>query len=157
DQLRAALEQVEQADLAPGPVELVLLLHCRPRHPSALGGQRITRASEGFLLHEELLACGLPVLPTHDRRRLDSEMSLAARLVSRTVLFHGFLLFLRDDLRRPGPCCSGPHNDGVRGEGNSTLDPDFGLWLAGVQADGASGRASSRWSWCSVPRAIARY
>jgi len=38
DQLSAALEQIEQADLARGTVELVLLLHCRPRHPSTLGG-----------------------------------------------------------------------------------------------------------------------
>src|SRR5436189_5695540 len=33
DQLTAAVEQVEQARLAPGPVELVLLLNGQPRHP----------------------------------------------------------------------------------------------------------------------------
>src|SRR6266446_10223012 len=48
DQLPAALEQVEQANLTLGPVELVLFLHCRPRHPSTLGGQRITGAGQGL-------------------------------------------------------------------------------------------------------------
>src|SRR5207245_1428845 len=42
DQLTAAVEQVEQARLAPGPVKLVLLLNGQPRHPPTLGGQRVT-------------------------------------------------------------------------------------------------------------------
>ena len=41
DQLAAAVEQVEQARLAVGPVERVVLLHRQPRHPPALGGQRV--------------------------------------------------------------------------------------------------------------------
>src|SRR6266576_3508565 len=41
DQLTAALEQIEQAYLALGSVELVLLLHRHPRHSSTLGGQRV--------------------------------------------------------------------------------------------------------------------
>src|SRR5258708_38266060 len=55
DQLPAALEQIEQANLALGPVELVLLVYRHPRHPSTLGGQRITGAGQGLLLHQELL------------------------------------------------------------------------------------------------------
>jgi len=62
DQLRAALEQIEQANPTLGPFEFVLLLHRRPRHPSPLGGQRITRASKGLFLHEELLPRSLPLL-----------------------------------------------------------------------------------------------
>src|SRR6267143_433767 len=68
DQLTAALEQIEQAYLALGSVELVLLLHRHPRHPSTLGGQRVTGAGQGLLLHEELLARNLPLLRRHDRR-----------------------------------------------------------------------------------------
>ena len=62
DQLTAALEQVEQARLALGPVELVLLLHGQPRHPPTLGGQRVTGAGQLLLLHEQLLARSLPLL-----------------------------------------------------------------------------------------------
>src|SRR6266550_4554225 len=68
DQLLAALEQVEQANLTLGSVELVLLLHRHPRHPSTLGGQRITGAGQALLLHEEILARGLPLLLRHDFR-----------------------------------------------------------------------------------------
>src|SRR5712691_11682855 len=68
DQLTAALEQIEQAYLALGSVELVLLLHRHPRHPSTLGGQRVTGAGQGLLLDEELLARNLPLLRRHDRR-----------------------------------------------------------------------------------------
>jgi hypothetical protein len=62
DQLTAALEQVEQAHSALGSVELVLLLHGQPRHPPALGGQRVTGAGQLLLLHEQLLARSLPLL-----------------------------------------------------------------------------------------------
>jgi hypothetical protein len=67
DQLTAAVEQVEQPRLAIGPVELVLLLHGQPRHPPPLGGQRVTGAGRLLLLHEQLLACSLPLLPRDDR------------------------------------------------------------------------------------------
>ena len=67
DQLTAAVEQVEQARLALGPVELVLLLHGQPRHPPTLGGQRVTGAGQLLLLHEQLLARGLPLLRGDDR------------------------------------------------------------------------------------------
>ena len=50
-----------------GPVELVLLLHGQPRHPPALGGQRVAGAGQLLLLHEQLLARGLPLLRRHDR------------------------------------------------------------------------------------------
>src|ERR1700688_4176710 len=67
DQLRAALEQVEQADLAVWSIKLVLLLHRHPRHPSTLGGQRIAGAGQCLLLHEKPLARSLPLLLRHDR------------------------------------------------------------------------------------------
>ncbi len=62
DQLTAALEQVEQARFALGSIELVLLLHGQPRHPPTLGGQRVTRAGQVLLLHEQLLPRSLPLL-----------------------------------------------------------------------------------------------
>src|SRR6266851_4031892 len=40
DQLTAALEQIEQAYLALGSVELVLLVHSQPRHPPAVSASR---------------------------------------------------------------------------------------------------------------------
>src|ERR1700688_184998 len=67
DQLTAALEQIEQAYLALGSVELVLFVHGQPRHPPAFGGQRVTGAGQGLLLHEELLVRSLPLLLRHDR------------------------------------------------------------------------------------------
>ena len=45
NQLTAAVEQIEQAGLPVGPVKLVILLHGQPRHPPALGGQRVPGAS----------------------------------------------------------------------------------------------------------------
>ena len=67
DQLRAALEQVEQANLALGPVELVLLLHRHPRHPPALSSHCVTGAGQLFLLYKQLLARSLPLLRRDDR------------------------------------------------------------------------------------------
>src|SRR5262245_29579996 len=66
DQLSPALEKVEEADLAVGPVEHVLLLHGHPRHPPALGGHLIAGAGQRLLLHEKLLASLLPLLRRHD-------------------------------------------------------------------------------------------
>src|SRR5216683_3994802 len=66
DQLTAALEQVEQGNLALGSVELVLLVHSQPRHPPAFGAKRVTGAGQSLLLHEELLARSLPLLVRHD-------------------------------------------------------------------------------------------
>src|SRR5215475_1722737 len=95
DQLPAALEQVEQANLTLGPVELVLLLHRHPRHPSTLGGQRITRAGKGLLLHEELLVRSLPLLLRHDRGCLHRDMPFRVLLVSLLFVAISFLLFVR--------------------------------------------------------------
>src|SRR5277367_88336 len=67
DQLAAALEQIEQAYLALGSVKLVLLLHGQPWHPPTLGGQRVTRAGQYLLFHEELLTRSLPFLRRHNR------------------------------------------------------------------------------------------
>ena len=66
NQLPAALEQIEQAQLTLGPFEFVLFPHERPRHPAAFGGQSIPGAGEGLLLNEELLPCSLPFLRGHD-------------------------------------------------------------------------------------------
>src|ERR1035438_6971192 len=68
DQLPATLKQIEQAYLAVGSVETVLLLNSHPRHPPAFGGHRVTGVHQGLLLHEELLARSLPSLRRHDRR-----------------------------------------------------------------------------------------
>src|SRR5262249_17802566 len=88
DQLPAALEQVEQANLTLGPVELVLLLHRHPRHPSTLGGQRITGAGQGLLLHEELLPRSLPLLLRHDRGCLYRDMPFRVLRVSLFACCH---------------------------------------------------------------------
>src|SRR5579864_2698571 len=81
DQLTAALEQVEQAHRALGPVELILLLHRHPWHPPAFGGQRVTGAGQGLLLHEELLARSLPLLLRHDRGCVHRELPFSVSLV----------------------------------------------------------------------------
>src|SRR5262249_5464897 len=65
DQLPPAVEQVEQARLALGTVELVLLLHGQPRRPPTLGGQRVTGPGQLLLLHEQLLARSLPLPQRH--------------------------------------------------------------------------------------------
>ena len=65
DELTAAVEQVKQGRLAVGAVELVLLLHRQPRHPSTLGRQRVAGARQLFLFHEKLLSRSLPFLRRH--------------------------------------------------------------------------------------------
>src|SRR5262249_24144668 len=92
DQLSAALEQVEQANLTLGPVELVFLLHRHPRHPSTLGGQRITGAGEGLLLHQELLLRSLPLLLRHDRGCLHRDMPFECSLSLSLLVAISFLL-----------------------------------------------------------------
>src|SRR5260370_476385 len=82
DQLPAAFEQVEQANLALGPVELVLLLHRRPWHPPTLGRKRITGASEGLLLHEHLLPRSLPLLLRYDRGCLHRDTFACCHVIS---------------------------------------------------------------------------
>src|SRR5580693_8716355 len=95
DQLGAALEQIEQAYLALGSVELVLLVHSQPRHPSAFGGQRVTGAGQGLLLHQELLARSLPLLLRHDRGCVHWDFGLIFRgMVSYRCCRHGLLLEL---------------------------------------------------------------
>ena len=66
DQLMAAVEQIKQARFALGPVERVRLLHRQPRHPPALGSQRVAGAGHGLLLDEKLLARGFPLLRRND-------------------------------------------------------------------------------------------
>jgi len=62
DQLTAPVEQVEQPDRPDRAVKAEFLLDGQPRHPTALGGQRIARAGQLLLLDQEVLAGGLPVL-----------------------------------------------------------------------------------------------
>src|SRR5919198_6244303 len=66
DELAAPLEQLDQAHRPVRSVEAVLLLHRKPRHPPALGGQRITGVGEPLLLYQQLLAGGLPFLRRND-------------------------------------------------------------------------------------------
>ncbi len=66
DQLAAAVEQVDQARFALGPLERVGLLHRHPRHPPPFGGERVAGAGHGLLLHEHLLARGFPLLFRYD-------------------------------------------------------------------------------------------
>src|SRR5271166_2626579 len=68
DQLPAAFEQVEQADLTLGSFELVIPVHQHPRHAPALRRQSITGVGEGLLLNEETLPSGLPLLLRDDFR-----------------------------------------------------------------------------------------
>src|ERR1700678_3053865 len=68
NQLPAALERIQQAYLAPGPVERVILSHRQPWHLPAFGGQSVTRAGQVLLLHQELLSCSLPLLLRYDLR-----------------------------------------------------------------------------------------
>jgi hypothetical protein len=82
DQLATALEQVEQARRALRPVELVLLLHRQPRHPPALCGQRVPGVGQLLLLHEQLLARGLPLLRGHDRGCLHCSLLLVVTTAS---------------------------------------------------------------------------
>src|SRR5215467_12288647 len=67
NQLPAALEEIKQANLTFGPLELVFLLHGQPWHPSTLSGKRIPGAGQGLLLHQELLPRSLPLRLRHDR------------------------------------------------------------------------------------------
>src|SRR5262245_25793024 len=93
DQLPPAVEQVEQARLALGTVELVLLLHGQPRHPPTLGGQRITGTGQLLLLHEQSQARSLPFLRRHDRGCVHCEMPFPVLHGSLLVLVHVCLLF----------------------------------------------------------------
>src|ERR1700688_677347 len=88
DQLTPALEQIEQAYLALGSVELVLLVDSKPRHPPAFGGQRVTGMGQGLLLHEELLARSLPLLLRHDRGGVHREMPFPMFFVSLFACYH---------------------------------------------------------------------
>ncbi len=60
DQLPAALEQVEQANLALGPLEFVRLLDGHPRHPPAFGGDSITLTRELLFLGQQIPASHKP-------------------------------------------------------------------------------------------------
>src|ERR1700678_1157882 len=70
DQLRTALEQIEQTYLSTGSIELVLLAHRQPGHPPALGSHCVASAGQLLLLDQQLLARSLPLLRRHDRGRL---------------------------------------------------------------------------------------
>src|SRR5262249_36935311 len=90
--LTAAVEEVEQARLALGPLELILFLHGEPRHPPTFGGQRVTGAGQSLLLHEKLLARRLPLLRRYDKGGFPFEMPFPLVHVSLLVriLHHSF-------------------------------------------------------------------
>src|SRR5262249_46308787 len=52
DQLTSAIEKIEQADPAPGPVELVIFFDRDPRHSPTLCGQRVEGTGQFLLLRE---------------------------------------------------------------------------------------------------------
>jgi len=83
DQLMAALEQVEQARFALGPVEHICLFHGNPRHPPSLGGQRVTGVGQGLLLDEKLRARSLPLLRRHNRWRVHGALSFVPVVLRR--------------------------------------------------------------------------
>jgi hypothetical protein len=62
DQLTATVEELEQGRAALRAVELVALLDRQPRHPPALGGQRVASTRQFLLLHQQPLARSLPFL-----------------------------------------------------------------------------------------------
>jgi hypothetical protein len=68
DQLPAILEQLEQANLAVGPLEFVRLLDRHPRHPPTFSGHGVAGSRQGLFLHEHLLARSFPIVRRHDRR-----------------------------------------------------------------------------------------
>src|SRR5215204_3515561 len=66
DQLTAALEQVGKRGRPVRALEAVLLLDRHPRHPAALGRERVTGSGVLLLLDEQFLAGGLPLLGGDD-------------------------------------------------------------------------------------------
>src|ERR1035438_4775676 len=95
DQLPAALEQIEQANLALGPQELVLLFYRHPRHPSTLGSQGVAGPHLSLFLHEHLLPRSLPLLWRHNRRCVHSKKALPLGLVCWHVIFSFESLYVR--------------------------------------------------------------
>jgi hypothetical protein len=69
DQLPTALEEIEQACLAVGTVEDVVLVHRYPRHSAALCGKCVAGTHQPFLFDEHLPLRRLPLLRRHDRWR----------------------------------------------------------------------------------------
>ena len=61
DQLPAALEQVQQADVPVRPLEHVVLVDPHHRQPAALGGECVVRPHRCLLLGQQLLVGGLPL------------------------------------------------------------------------------------------------
>ena len=93
DQLATALEQVGEAQASRRALEPVLLVDRHPRHPPALGRQRVAGAGELLLLDEELLAGGVPLLRRDDRWCLHSLILLdpvarGSRSIPGTVKHH---------------------------------------------------------------------
>src|SRR5215218_3350060 len=66
DQLTAALEQVGKRGRPVRTLEAVLFLDRHPRHPAALGRERVTGSGVLLLLDEQFLAGGLPLLGGDD-------------------------------------------------------------------------------------------
>src|SRR5688572_9200163 len=70
DELAAAFEQIEQARLAVGALEDIVLVDEDHRLPTALGGQLVSRPRGLLLLDEELVMGKLPLGWGHDRWKL---------------------------------------------------------------------------------------
>ena len=81
DQLAAALEEVEQRHRPVRALERVRLVHRRPRHPPALGRQRVAGAGLRLLLDQQRPARGLPLIGGHPRGRGHVEIGHRVLLV----------------------------------------------------------------------------
>src|ERR1700728_4763897 len=94
DELRTALEQIEQADFAVRSIEAVLLVDGHPRHAAALSGHGVTGAGEFLFFDEQLLARRFPLVRRDDRGRVDLQLR-----------FHLSLLPSGCCWLVPGSCC----------------------------------------------------
>jgi hypothetical protein len=70
DELAASSEQIEQARLAVGAVEDIVLVDLDHGEPAALGGQRVSRPGGFLFLDEQAFARDPPLVRRHDRRKL---------------------------------------------------------------------------------------
>lgn len=66
DQLSTTVEQVEQAHLARGTFEAIVVLDSDHGQLAALRSERVPRAGQLFLLDQQRLALGVPLCFGHD-------------------------------------------------------------------------------------------
>jgi hypothetical protein len=69
-ELVAALEEVREGRRPVRALERVVLLHGHSRRPAPFGRERVAGVRQRLLLHQQLLAGGLPLLRRDDRRQI---------------------------------------------------------------------------------------